>query len=559
MTTAPAIPPSTGVSRRGTHPDRVLHFGLLAIAIGCLIPVLILSVTEFISYDGYWHLFIATQHRWRQFRFEYLGDAHPILHVLLLRLCAAISHSRLMLRAPSYIPGAIGVYFTGFIAGRLHRSRAYAWLAAAAFGLSITMIQINADVRSYPLCLMFILAAFYCLVLAIQSEDRKRGTRALVLFGILTAGAIASEYYALFFVIACAVGLCYIAIGRRKSAVSGLTPAGIFLAFAIPVSAMAYFYFSHLRHQPEQYGHVSDFYWSQTEPVWRFAVNNLALDLSYIVALPVTGYPVLLSLLCLGLLLFLVFPFLQGKSLTTRAVGLPGVVCVLLLAQMLGAGLLRRYPFGGWERQQSVFFPFLILAGFLLLEQAANLLPLPFASPAVASVCTVLILSNFFVSWRKLPRSSEELGTDQYRTYLANRRSDAVYLDEFTFYAHYIHTNNWQWRFTGEDRVLEQRVEMYRISKPGELSRTVYRSFDLWSFNLGKASDFDVLAALLRQTGTRTITLLAFKQAAGPTSDAQLAQERETATRLAAAAGLHIDSMYDDYKEIVANMSLTTR
>jgi hypothetical protein len=43
--------------------DRLFPFLLLGITLAALVPALVLGASEFISYDGYWHLFIAKQDR----------------------------------------------------------------------------------------------------------------------------------------------------------------------------------------------------------------------------------------------------------------------------------------------------------------------------------------------------------------------------------------------------------------------------------------------------------------------------------------------------------------
>ena len=47
--------------------DRLFPFLLLAITFAALVPALVLGASEFISYDGYWHVFMDTQNRWKLF------------------------------------------------------------------------------------------------------------------------------------------------------------------------------------------------------------------------------------------------------------------------------------------------------------------------------------------------------------------------------------------------------------------------------------------------------------------------------------------------------------
>src|SRR6266481_6817171 len=85
--------------------DRLFPFLLLAITFAALVPALVLGASEFISYDGYCHVFMDTQNRWKLFLFEYGRDAHPTLYHLVLRAIALFDHSRLAYRSASIIPG----------------------------------------------------------------------------------------------------------------------------------------------------------------------------------------------------------------------------------------------------------------------------------------------------------------------------------------------------------------------------------------------------------------------------------------------------------------------
>ena len=58
-----------------------------------------------------------------------------------------------------------------------------------------------------------------------------------------------------------------------------------------------------------------------------------------------------------------------------RAAGVPGLLFLLLLAELVLLSLLRLYPFGGYARQQSILFPFFTLTGFLLLDWIVGRLP----------------------------------------------------------------------------------------------------------------------------------------------------------------------------------------
>ena len=149
----------------------------------------------------------SQQHKdqWALFLSEWHIDAHPPLYYLLLRIVAKMGHSHLVYRSPSIIPGVGSVY-----SYRSHSKKAvpqhYCCVAftAAAYGFSITIIDITCDVRGYALALFLILLAFYYFLNFLLGEcQQKQLKRSLVLFGIFTSAAISVEYYAVFFWAAC--------------------------------------------------------------------------------------------------------------------------------------------------------------------------------------------------------------------------------------------------------------------------------------------------------------------------------------------------------------------
>ena len=56
-----------------------LAAGLVLIALISAVPRLLLGASQFIEYDGYWHVFIAQQDRWSNFWEDIRVNAHPPL------------------------------------------------------------------------------------------------------------------------------------------------------------------------------------------------------------------------------------------------------------------------------------------------------------------------------------------------------------------------------------------------------------------------------------------------------------------------------------------------
>jgi hypothetical protein len=110
---------------------RTFPYLLLTITVASLVPRLVLGSSQFIHYDGYWHVFTATQDRWALFLSEWQIDAHPPLYYLLLRIVGKMGHSHLVYRSLSIIPGVGSVYVIGLIAGKLCRSTTVALLTGS--------------------------------------------------------------------------------------------------------------------------------------------------------------------------------------------------------------------------------------------------------------------------------------------------------------------------------------------------------------------------------------------------------------------------------------------
>jgi hypothetical protein len=170
----PAISKEEVPSSRPDICARAFPFVLFAITVAALVPRLILGSYQFIHYDGYWHVFTATQDKWEVFISEWRKDAHPPLYYLLLRVLASLGHSHLIYRSLSIVPGVASVYVIGLIARKLYRSTTVALLTAAAYGSSITIIDITCDVRGYALALFLILLAFTLWISCSMGGNRRR-------------------------------------------------------------------------------------------------------------------------------------------------------------------------------------------------------------------------------------------------------------------------------------------------------------------------------------------------------------------------------------------------
>ena len=539
-----------------SDPDRLFPLLLIAITLAALVPALVLGTSEFISYDGYWHLFIAKQDQWKLFLSEYRKDAHPILYHVVLRVTSTVfGDSRLACRLASVIPGVASVYLLGRIARRLCISKAVALLTMAAYGFSITMIGINIDVRSYPLALLFVIAAFYYLVDFLAGRYDASANHSLVLFGILTSLAIASEYYAVFFLVGCLGVLTLLWVmhsafreGFRQWATrSWYAPV---IAFGLPFAVITYFYQTHIKyHHSIAYSHIHEFYWSSASSCIDFILRNLRADLNYLVPVEIPSVTILLGVLIVFVPLLVYFGLFREQSHRSPAVGVPGLILILLLAELIVGALLRWYPFGGNDRHQSILFPFLALTAFILLDQLIACVSASWLKSGILGATAVLIAANFSYQWHKMPRRSVELLTREYKIFQANvAPAQALYVDQFTLIAYYIQTHDWKWDFHRHFHEPD-RVDEYNLTSTSGQRLMLLRNIDQWNFDLSKPEIYKVLARSLHDAQLTTANMFLVKQVPGHADPSAIAAEKNRIRRFAADAGLQVTSLYADNAE----------
>ncbi len=297
---------------------------------------------------------------------EYQADQHPILFRFLLRAVAHLGHSRLIYRLATILPGVASVFMIGLTARKLYRYQPLALIAAAAFGFSLTIIDLNIDIRDYSLALFFIITAFYFFIGYLSSDGGTSTDRTLLLFALFSSLAIATEYYSIFFLLACFLVLAvslyterfFLACGHHSAARQSLSLQLRFVAAhfrnRLPV-----------RNSPQSACHApiqcrgvllekrqldSGFPGSEPRPGPELHVpdrSSLGHSCSCHVASRRGG-------------LFRNFPEPQSEGHPLHSIA----HLLALLLQMAALSLLGMYPFGGFPRQQSVIFPFSHLRAF---------------------------------------------------------------------------------------------------------------------------------------------------------------------------------------------------
>ena len=521
---------------------RSFPYLLLAITIAALLPRLLLGVGEAISYDGYWNIFMDTQNRWSLFFAEYQADQHPILFRFLLRAVAHLGSTRLIYRIATILPGVATVFVLGKIAEKLCSSQIVALLAAAAYGFSLTVIDLDTDIRDYSLALLFIVTAFYFLIEFLLSEGGKRTARSLFLSAFFTSLAIATEYYSIFFLAAwfVIVSLYYLR-ERVFPASDNIVPRcnayWFSLALWLPIITTTYLYTTHLSFHRILQNNVQQFYWKPGESAFAFLLTNLLRDLSYLSPLRIP--PVVLALaLMVAVPIALSSKFWRTETLGKKASGTPALVLSLLIFQLVVLALLGAYPFGGYQRQQSVLFPFLTLTCFVFLDRLIAWLPRSHWKTTAFIASALLIPTNFAYWWPRWPRNhGEELFVREYRDFRSSLpEAQAVYVDQLSLIGYYIHTHSWKWAF---DRhlITPAHLDLYDLTDPGGRRIFLLRDFE-WNLDLLQPDTYKTIAQALRASGLTSANV--FRLNPGPVSGgAQSSESNEKQIRtLAATAGL---------------------
>lgn len=555
---ASALPP-TEVKKdlpEVTVTDRQFKSLLALLTCVTLIPHLILAVTQPISYDGYWHIFIAMQDNWHVLVQEWRGDAHPFLHYALLRFIMQFGHSRLLYCLPSIIPGVAAVYVLGLAADRLYESKLSAILAAAAYGSSMTMLEINCDVRSYPLALFFMLLSFYYFADFMEKPGGINSLRALLLFGFFTMFAISSEYYAVLYFAACiAAGTLEAVlrpefIGKVAAGASGVWKR-VAAALGLPVAAFLIIRRVH-RYPMHAMNHLQSFYWDKSSSLCYFLVTNLKNEVNLLFPIGIDSTGALAALFGAAAIIVVIALLRKRESRDDR--GAPRSIAIeiafFLLSMLAVLGMLRIYPFGGYARQQSVLFPFCILAAFSFIDFALARVRLPLARALLLFLTATAIGTNFYHGWVDRAKADEELFSAEYARFLATMPvAQAVYVDQYSLIGYYVHTHTWKWHF---DRYIPwsrpQRLQEFELTNSDGEHRLLLRNLDVWNFNLETREFYESLAAAMDGAHVSSTNLFYLKQTSDKVDDRGLASLRNEIKTLAAAAGLAAEPLVYDNK-----------
>ena len=484
---------------------------LLGVSLVAAIPRLYLGATQFIEYDGYWHVFIASQDNWHQFYKEYQSNFHPPLFYLLLKVVIWFGRGPLVYRAISLLTGVAAVFVTGKLAGRLSFHRYTPAVAALAYGVALPSIVISCEVRSYMLSVFFILVSFGYFLDVLQKPGIAPA-KSRALFALFAVLAGYSHYGAFLYIGACAATavLLDITLFRRRLWKHLAQDAATFSAIA---AALAYVYLTHGGAHAVVAGHLNSRYFHPGgESLGAFLIRNSHDLFNWFSPFPIaSGMPFCLVFAALAVagasLIYLIRRVAQTENIAAAATVLTNGA---LLGIMATGGVLGKYPYGGELRQQFFLFPFAILCGSILLDRiAAALSPRPSAALLVsASAVTVASWSLAFAEYPKVPT---EIGTVQMSRFRRDFPAPAaVYVDQFNLINFFTHYHDWRWHFAGSCRAAPA-IDIYRVSR-GNQSFLLLRDFSRWNLNWTDRSLFHDLAGCIREQNLPSLTIFYSRQ-----------------------------------------------
>ncbi len=533
---------------------RFFNLALLGIVLLALIPRLIFGASQYIEYDGYWHVWIAQQDRWANFVREYHANAHPPLYFLLLRWTAWLGKTNLAYRFISIASGTASVFLLGRTAMRALRSPVWAVLAALAYGLALPSLLLSNEVRTYMLSAFFVQLSFlYFLDLTVSGKPAHLKSR--VIFAVAAVLACLTEYYALIYVgAALLVALIAPFLNREKKPLHAVLRelATFLLILALPVRE----YLRHFGARSVSYDHLPTYYFQPdgAESAIGFLLRNLRNELNWFSPVEIPEGTAFYAVLCLlivaaAAIVILVRRWSDPKNAAAITILIFSVS--MLGAIMLGA-LLRAYPFGGFLRQQFILFPFLVICPFLIPDRLLTGTP----RLAVAGVLAAGILFASYRNYDDWPKSTTLLLSDQMGRY--NRLfpdAESIYIDQYNLITFFMHHHDWKWEFLAP-LPDSATVDVYKLTS-GNRSMILFRDRDHWNLDLRDPLLYKQMAAGLRAWHLSSATIFGLAQPVGKTrTGAQVTAYRARAAELSAAEGLCVQKLDLDNYDVYAKFRL---
>jgi hypothetical protein len=446
---------------------RTFRLALLLIAAVGLVLRLYVGSRTIVDSDEWQHLFIASSPRWADLSYELRTNAHPPLFFLLLKPFVR-SGNALLYRFISIASGVGSIIVVGLIARRVIKSPVLQLLCAAAFALSTDAIAISVEVRSYQLMIFFVLVAFWALL--------NEAPAVLCVFATL---AVLTHYSAVFF-----LGAAVVTMLRRKTLV----------ALGIPVAVFAVEYFIHADKQSIQ-GYLYSFYpyGNPAEPHLAFLARNAHNFLNLFSPFELRNEAIALTVISL-LVIAAIWSLWKRPN---RAI----VVAIVMVAELMLAGVANKYPFGGLLRHQYIAGPFLLIAAFAVVDTL-----FPWRN-AIAAVLLLVSVAGLVVNGPKLILyPGLRLWKDEFNAWhSAFPNAKAVYLDHWAVIGYFVNTSEFPRTFV---RTIPDKGAVIDEYSAG--TAKIFYDKSRTNLDLADPSVYRSFASCLRESGMAEIDLFFF-------------------------------------------------
>ena len=513
--------------------------GLVLIALIAAIPRLILGASQYIEYDGYWHVFIAQQDNWHNFREDIQANAHPPLFFLLLKAVMHLGRTPLIYRSISLVSGIVSVFAVGWIARKVVISYQWAWTAAIAYGLSLPAIIISDDVRSYMLSAMLILLSFSCLLELLTvprpgSNFKLRAAFARAGFAFAAILACLAHYYAFYYSGAAAVLLFAGTALRKYRGERASWAADAATVFPV-LGVIALLYETHAGVKAAIQGHLLPYYYDPagTESISLFLVRNFRNLLNLFLPYQVSGNPatVVIFVLAVGVGATLLARFARNRDAVARRGSWTILITAIMLAGIAISAVAGKYPFGGELRQQFLLFPFFVLCAAILADRLTAAMP-PKSRLALTAAVALTAAAVSTQRFERYPKVSENIMNSAMTSFDDFEPAPAsVYVDQYSLIAFFIYHHDWQWTSLREHPL--PGIDIFRISKGGR-QMLVFRDKTEWNVRPDNDTLYYKLAECLRVGKVPEVSVFDPLQTASTAPLTHLPELRGAIPRLAA-------------------------
>jgi len=508
---------------------------LLGIALLAVIPRLYFAATQFVEYDGYWHVFVAMQDNWSNFRNDYQANFHPPLFYLLLKVALWFGRTTWVYRAIPLATGVAAVFVIGRIAQKITFWRYSSVAGALAYGLLLPSVVISCSVRSYMLSVFFVLVSLYYF-LDMLTDGARASTKSRIWFATGAVLACYSHYFAFFYVAAVgAVTAVFWLISPRQERVRRLARD---LVTFVPINAaLAVLYDTHARSHVVPTGHLRAFYLlpGDSQTWFDFLARNGQLEFNLFSPLRVEEAGLfflvfVFLVLGTGRVVFLIRNLKRPENAGALGIVLTGV---LILAGIAAGGVLGKYPFGGELRQQFLIFPFAVLGGVILFDRlAAAARPKLAAAATWAAIAAIAAAST--VTLAQYPNLGPDLDSGQTVRFQRDFPAlHAVYVDQFSLIIFFSYFDDWNWKFAGHCAAVPT-LDIYSLSRGAE-NMLVFRDLTRWNADITGAALYSDLAKCMQARAVESLVIFHIRQDARAT---RIGDERILAAQVARQAAV---------------------